>query len=77
MPEYDVPIVPREWLALWHKCHPLDGPPSAAALAADQDGSLSQTICVKANNAREAAAKAERERPGCVAIFDAILKLGR
>lgn len=76
MAEYDVPVVPREHLALWHKRWPLSGQPSAEALAADRDGSLSQTVIVKARNPAEAAAEAERRRPECIAIRDAIRRLG-
>lgn len=71
---YIVPIVKRELLGLWHDFW--DGPHSKEAKHAAKKGSLGRTVEVKARNMTEAAKNAEAANPGCVAIRDAIHRLG-
>ncbi len=75
VPDFIVPIVLREKLDLWHKRSPLSGTPAGRAIKADRDGSLGQTVRVRAKNAAEAARLAEEENRCYVAIRDAISKL--
>ena len=74
MPMYDVPIVRRELLSLWHEFW--DGPePTERASQADRDGSLSHSETIIADSATEAATLAERKHPDCVAIREHVRKL--
>ena len=74
MPLYDVPIVRRDLLALWHEFW--DGPePTERAYLASVDGSLDRAVKVHAANATRAASIAERDNPNCVAIRDYVRKL--
>jgi len=72
---YVVPIVDRALLALWHDFWD-QKKPSKEAKAANRDGSLGRTAVVKAKNSKQAAAIAEQQNPGCVAIPDAIHRMG-
>ncbi len=71
MTSYSVPIVRPNLRLLWHERWD-NAAPTRRARHADRDGSLGQSVVIEANNASEAAEKAERQRPGYVAIRDAI-----
>lgn len=71
MPYYNVPIVEKSKLQLWHDFW--DRKKSTPeSVEANRDGSLGRTATVKARNKTEAAETAEAQNPGCVAIRDAI-----
>jgi hypothetical protein len=74
MPLYDVPIVQRELVSLWHEFW--DGPePTERAYLANVDGALERAVQVHAENATEAVSIAERDNPGDVAIRDYVRKV--
>ena len=74
MPMYDVPIVRRDLLSLWHEFW--DGPePTERAHLANAGGSLDRAVKVRAAHATQAASIAERDNPNCVAIRDYVRKL--
>lgn len=72
---YIVPIVKKELLTLWHDYWDSKNP-SEAAKKANEDACLGQTALVNARNMKEAAVAAEKQHTGCVAIVDAISKVG-
>ena len=75
MPLYDVPIVRRDLLSLWHEFWDGPEPTERSHLANDADGCLSRAVKVHAPNATQAAAIAERQNPGDVALRDYVRKL--
>jgi hypothetical protein len=68
---FDVPIVRKDKLHLWHEFWDRK-PQTRRAKRANRDASLGQTVIVKARNKKDAAKVAESENPGFVAIKDAI-----
>ena len=74
MPVYDVPIVRRDLLSLWHEFW--DGPePTERAYLASVNGALDRAVKIRAANATQAASLAERDNPGDVALRDYVRKL--
>ena len=74
MPDYEVPIVRSELLALWHEYNDAKTPTERSKLAA-ADGSLGQTRIVRAASALQAAMQAERENPDYVAVTLSIRRM--
>lgn len=69
-----VPIIPKGCGHLWRERH--QESPTARALEADSDGSLSQTIAVEASNAAEAAEEAQRRHPNFTIVRESIQRIG-
>jgi hypothetical protein len=72
---YIVPIVKRDLVPLWHDYWD-SKKPSNEAKKVSRDGSLGRTATVTAKNKRNAAAIAEAQNPGDVAISDAVSGIG-
>jgi hypothetical protein len=75
MSTYIVRYVEWIYLVLWHEFWDGDKP-SHRSIQANKNGRLQRSTVVEARSAEEAVEKVERDHPGCVAIRDAILKLG-
>jgi hypothetical protein len=74
MPDYEVPIVRSELLALWHEYNDAETPTERSKLAA-ADGSLGQSRTVRAASALNAAIQAEQENPGYAAVTLSIRRM--
>ncbi|HEV7437765.1 MAG TPA: hypothetical protein VGO22_23310 [Pseudorhizobium sp.] len=68
MPEFEVPYVKRDHLALWHDYWESGSPSEEARRTHAKGNALGLTVMVVASNATEAGEQVERNNPGFVAL---------
>lgn len=77
MKDWIVPLVPVGREREWKDRNPENGPASSAAVEADQDGSLTRAVTVRARSKAEAIELAEAKNRGWRAWREGVEPAGR